>query len=94
MDGDGQHSADVIPDLVQPLRSFSADIVSAARKLDDPSDGAALSPARTKMSRLGNWLCQILLRRQVSDPPPLRMARSCAQARQFGFQDIARDPCC
>jgi dolichol-phosphate mannosyltransferase len=68
MDGDGQHSADVIPDLVQPLRSFSADIVSAARKLDDPSDGAALSPARTKMSRLGNWLCQILLRRQVSDP--------------------------
>jgi len=67
MDGDGQHAADVIPDLLAPLQSGEADIVSAARQLDGIS-AVALSPLRDKVSRMGNWMCRLLLKRRVIDP--------------------------
>jgi dolichol-phosphate mannosyltransferase len=66
MDGDGQHGANVIPDLIAPLRN-GADVVSAARQLDGVS-AATLSPLRSQVSRMGNWLCRLLLKRPVSDP--------------------------
>jgi dolichol-phosphate mannosyltransferase len=65
MDGDGQHSADVIPDLVQPLRSFSADIVSAARKLDARFVGLFLTAdLATRVKRVGQR------QRDASDATP------------------------
>jgi dolichol-phosphate mannosyltransferase len=67
MDGDGQHGAEVIPDLVAPLRSGVADIVSAARQLDCMAS-SALSPLRKRLSLAGNYICRLLLHRDVTDP--------------------------
>jgi dolichol-phosphate mannosyltransferase len=67
MDGDGQHDASVIRELLAPLRSGTADIVSAARCFDGSST-AALSPFRTGLSRVGNRVCGALLGRDVNDP--------------------------
>ena len=68
MDGDGQHDPAVIRSLIEPIRAGGAEIVSAARRLDDELDAAALGPLRARLSRLGNWLSALVLRRRISDP--------------------------
>ena len=67
MDGDGQHDPDVIRELIAPLQSGGADIVSAARQLDG-ANLAGMSQFRIKTSQVGNWLCRVMLGRDLSDP--------------------------
>jgi dolichol-phosphate mannosyltransferase len=68
MDVDGQHDPVVINSMISQMEEQELDIVSAARKLDELGDEDALSPLRNKLSRLGNWLCSLVLRRKLSDP--------------------------
>jgi dolichol-phosphate mannosyltransferase len=68
MDVDGQHDPEVIVDMVARMEADGLDIISAARQLDDIGASDALSPVRNKISKLGNKLCEILLKRKLSDP--------------------------
>src|SRR5689334_6993011 len=53
MDGDGQHDPRYIPDLIGPIAREEADIVSAARSLDQ-LDEAAFNLRRRHLSNLAN----------------------------------------
>jgi len=64
MDGDGQHDPRYIRNLIEPLARDEADIVSAARDLDQ----AALSSSRRYLSRFANQIAQSFLRKPVTDP--------------------------
>jgi dolichol-phosphate mannosyltransferase len=68
MDGDGQHDPDVIRSLLGPIRAGEADIVSAARRLDERLDETTLGPVRARLSRIGNRLSAVVLRRRIADP--------------------------
>ena len=67
MDGDGQHDPKYIPDLIAPIAAGEADIVSAARSLDEVPE-TVLSRRRRQLSALANRLAGRLLRRQLVDP--------------------------
>lgn len=67
MDADGQHDPQIIRKLLAPIESGEADIVSAARRLDDSLDAQALGSFRLKLSRFGNWLSRRILRRETAD---------------------------
>jgi dolichol-phosphate mannosyltransferase len=64
MDGDGQHDPRYIPNLIGPLARDEADIVSAARDLDQ----AALSLPRRYLSRFANQIVAAFLRKPATDP--------------------------
>lgn len=68
MDGDGQHDPDVIRSLLAPIGSGEAEIVSAARRLDEGVEASALGPLRARLSKIGNWLSGLVLRRDIIDP--------------------------
>jgi dolichol-phosphate mannosyltransferase len=68
MDGDGQHDPAVVKSLLDPIRSGEAEVVSAARRLDDGLDEATLHPLRARLSKAGNWLSSLVLGRKVDDP--------------------------
>ncbi|NTI44586.1 glycosyltransferase [Rhizobium rhizogenes] len=68
MDGDGQHDPAVVPQLVQRLQSGSLDVVSAARRLDEGVNPAALSALRRRISDCGNALSSIVIGRRMTDP--------------------------
>lgn len=68
MDGDGQHNPAVILDLLPAIEGGEADIVSAARSLNEPSDQQALGAMRLRLSRLGNRMCEAILGRHIRDP--------------------------
>lgn len=67
MDADGQHDPSVIREMLAPILAGEADVVSAARRLDDTLDAGALGPFRLKLSRFGNWLSRLVLRREIAD---------------------------
>jgi len=67
MDGDGQHDPRYIPHLVGPIVREEADIVSAARGLDQLDD-AALNLRRRHLSSFANRITVAFLRRPVMDP--------------------------
>jgi dolichol-phosphate mannosyltransferase len=68
MDGDGQHDAEAIKRMIEPIRAGEAEIVSAARQLDKGIDAAALGPFRVTLSKLGNRLSAFVLGRDIADP--------------------------
>lgn len=68
MDGDGQHNPEIIHNLVGPIRSGEADMASAARRLDEGLDEATLAPLRARLSKIGNRLSALVLRRRIVDP--------------------------
>jgi dolichol-phosphate mannosyltransferase len=68
IDGDGQHDPAVISSLLAPIVAGEADIVSAARDLNDGDSLEGLSPWRTRMSKFGNALCARAVHREVHDP--------------------------
>lgn len=68
MDGDGQHAASVIPQLLAELEQGARDVVSAARAVSVEGAGQVLGPLRMTLSQIGNALCRAVLRRQVQDP--------------------------
>ncbi len=68
MDVDGQHDPAVIETMITRMDAERLDVVSAARKLEDMEDGDALSPLRNNISKLGNRLCSLVLKRDLSDP--------------------------
>lgn len=67
MDGDGQHLAEELPALLEPLRHDEADIVVGSRYLGNPADHSS-----TFIRRLGQWLFRwvivMLSGRWLSDP--------------------------
>jgi dolichol-phosphate mannosyltransferase len=67
MDGDGQHDPEAIKRMIAPIRAGEAEIVSAARQLED-IDAAALGSFRLSLSRLGNRLSAFVLGRDIADP--------------------------
>jgi dolichol-phosphate mannosyltransferase len=67
MDGDGQHDPRYIPDLIEPITREEADVVSAARSLDQ-LDEAAFNLRRRHLSNLANRIAGHFLRRPVCDP--------------------------
>ena len=68
MDGDGQHDPEAIKRMIAPIRAGDAEIVSAARQLDQGVDAAALGPFRVSLSKLGNRLSAFVLGRDIADP--------------------------
>lgn len=68
MDGDGQHAASVIPQLLVELEQGARDVVSAARSVSLEEAGQVLGPLRMTLSQIGNAVCRAVLRRQVQDP--------------------------
>jgi dolichol-phosphate mannosyltransferase len=67
MDGDGQHDPRYIPDLIEPITRKEADIVSAARGLEQ-LDEAALPLWRRNLSTFANRLAGVFIGRAVIDP--------------------------
>lgn len=86
MDGDGQHPASVVRELLEPLRNGEADIVSAARGLEEAEVAGSLSGKRAALSRFGIWACNRLLRRQLRDP-----LTGFFVIRRSAFMSVARD---
>ena len=68
LDGDGQHDPEIIESMVAPIRAGNADIVSAARRLDEGTDVSALGPFRLGLSKIGNQLSRFVLGRDIADP--------------------------
>ena len=54
--------------MIAPIRAGEADIVSAARRLDEGIDAAALGPFRLGLSKIGNRLSRFVLGRDIADP--------------------------
>jgi glycosyltransferase involved in cell wall biosynthesis len=64
LDADGQHDPSLMPRLVAPIVAGVADLVVAARPLDDSTQG---SPLRRLGNRLGSWMARRVLRVPLSD---------------------------
>jgi glycosyltransferase involved in cell wall biosynthesis len=64
LDADGQHDASLMPRLVAPIVAGDADLVVAARPLDDATQG---SPLRRSGNRFGSWMARRVLRVPLSD---------------------------
>ena len=67
MDGDGQHDANTIPDLITPLQAGRADIVSASRQLD-AMDDKTMTAQRRNLSKFANRIAEVFAKRKISDP--------------------------
>lgn len=68
MDGDGQHGPEIIHRLLRPILEGTADVSTASRILEDEAISASLSRRRINLSKFGNLLCRLVLRRRLSDP--------------------------
>ena len=68
MDGDGQHDPVYIPELIAELHRTQADLVSAAREINDAMNPATLGATRQRLSEIGNALIRKVTGRQTSDP--------------------------
>jgi hypothetical protein len=64
LDGDGQHDPATMPQLVAPILAGTADIVVAARPLNDPDQGSAV---RRFGNRVGSMMARRLLKVPLSD---------------------------
>jgi len=64
LDADGQHDPSAMARLVAPIVAGKADLVVAARPLEDPSQG---SPARRAGNRVGSWIARRLLNVPLND---------------------------
>ena len=68
IDGDMQHDETLLPKMLAVLSSGQADLVIASRYLGAAKVAEGLSPIRSLGSRFANWLGQLVLRQDVSDP--------------------------
>lgn len=68
MDGDGQHGPEIIHRLMQPIIDGTADVTTASRDLKTETISTSLSSRRVYLSKFGNLLCRLVLRRRLSDP--------------------------
>ncbi len=64
LDADGQHDPSAMPLLIAPILAGTADLVVAARPLDDASQG---SPVRRAGNRIGSWIAKRFLNVPLSD---------------------------
>jgi glycosyltransferase involved in cell wall biosynthesis len=65
MDGDGQHPADQIEELIRPVRAGECEVCSGSRFLNgERYDGSA---ARRQGTRLLSWLCSALSGSRITD---------------------------
>lgn len=67
MDGDLQHDETLLPEMFKSLRENDADIVVGSRFLESSSLGE-FSAQRERMSRIGNWLSNTVIKTQLTDP--------------------------
>lgn len=67
MDGDLQHDEAVLPKMLSCLSNNEADIVIGSRFLEQSSLGE-FTAKRERMSRVGNWLSQTIIKTKLSDP--------------------------
>jgi glycosyltransferase involved in cell wall biosynthesis len=65
MDADGQHQADELPRLVQPILDGDADVVHGSRVLGDADP---THPTRKLGIRLFSWLLTVLTSSRITDP--------------------------
>jgi hypothetical protein len=65
MDADGQHQADELPRLVQPILDGEADVVHGSRVLGDADP---THPTRKLGIRLFSWLLTVLTSSRITDP--------------------------
>jgi len=68
MDGDLQHDEALLPKMLDVLRSDRAELVVASRYVGGAAEVKALDPVRRLGSRFANWLGQLVLRQELSDP--------------------------
>ena len=67
MDGDLQHDESLLPEMLATLVNEQADIVVGSRFAKGSSLGE-FSETRERISRIGNWLSQSVIKSQLSDP--------------------------
>jgi dolichol-phosphate mannosyltransferase len=67
MDADLQHEEGLLPEMLEKLRSGHFDLVIGSR-YKGASVSDEWSPIRRRLSRMGIWLGQIILRTHISDP--------------------------
>lgn len=68
MDADLQHDESLLPEMLRRLREKHLDIVVASRFAEGGSAQGLSSASRERMSRLGNRLCRMVMKANVSDP--------------------------
>lgn len=67
MDADLQHDESVIRGMYEAVRAGTVDVASASRFLE-PSHLEGLSERREQLSRLGIWLCRLIVKADLTDP--------------------------
>ena len=67
MDADLQHDESVIRGMYEAVRAGTVDVASASRFLE-PSHVEGLSERRERLSRLGIWLCRLIVKADLTDP--------------------------
>lgn len=83
MDGDMQHDASLLPEMVRRIRTGD-DLVIASRFCHAGAAADGLSPARLGGSRIATWLARTFLHINVSDPMSGFFA-----IRRAAFEDLA-----
>ena len=68
MDADLQHDERLLPQMLETIRNGCYDIVVASRFVGLSTSVEGLSPARERMSRIGNWISRRVCRADLSDP--------------------------
>ena len=67
MDADLQHDESVIRGMYEAVRAGTVDVASASRFLE-PSHLEGLSEHREQLSRVGIWLCRLIVKADLTDP--------------------------
>lgn len=67
MDGDLQHDESLLPKMLDCFTKDTADVVIGSRFLESSSLGE-FSNKRERMSRIGNWLSQTIIKTSLTDP--------------------------
>lgn len=67
MDADLQHDESVIRGMYEAVRAGTIDVASASRFLES-SHLEGLSERREHLSRLGIWLCRLIVKADLTDP--------------------------
>jgi len=67
MDADLQHDESVIRGMYEAVRAGTVDVASASRFLE-PSHLEGLSERREQLSRVGIWLCRLIVKADLTDP--------------------------
>jgi dolichol-phosphate mannosyltransferase len=68
IDADLQHDETILPQMLDLIRSGTAELVVGSRYLTARGLETGLSPVRLAGSRLATWIARLVLRAEVSDP--------------------------